>query len=122
MDEQILQIPSVLDKFESKMNGSVKFVFTTQEMIKPESLTFIMSLLNKVGNLLFTVRQIEATDLVDLPEPDTTKYDKGKTPAQRLRSVIFILHQQKGGSEKDFPAYYDKAMETLIQDVKARLE
>ena len=122
MDNTIFQLPATLDKFESKMNGAVKFIFTTQEMIKPAHLTTLMSFLNQVGYLNFAVRHIEATDLINLPEPDKTKYDKGKTPAQRLRAVIYLVFKEKGGDDKDFPAYYDKAMETLIQQVKGKLE
>ena len=118
----ILQLPATLDKYESLTNGSVKFVFSTQENLKPEYLLFIMNGLNKVGNLNFAVRKIEAEDLSKLPEPDKAKYAKSKTPSQRLRSVIWLLHQQKGGKEDNFQEYYDQVMEYFINQIKEKLD
>ncbi len=122
MDEQIFQIPGVIISDKSMGNGSRRFVVETQENIDPEHIHRLIALEGKVGNFLFAVRQIEAVDLIDLPEPDKTKYDQGKTPAQRLRSVIWVVFKDKGGIDKDFPVYYDKAMETLISQVKEKLE
>ena len=119
----ILQIPATLDKYESLINGSVKFVFSTQENIKPEYLLYIMNSLNHVGNLNFAVkREIVADDLVNLPEPDKAKYPKGKTPSQRLRAVIWLRHQQLGGKEDDFQKYYDQVIEYFINQIKEKLE
>jgi len=120
--DKIFQIQAVLTKYKSKANKSVQFTFDTQENMSPEHMSRLISLIDCLGWLNFAVRQIEATDLVNLPEPDKTMYDKGKTPAQRLRAVIFLVHKQKGGDTKDFPAYYDKAMEVLISQVKEKLE
>ena len=122
MDKQIFQIPAIFNKYESKANGSVKFTFTSQTDVKTDLLATLISFIDNMGYLNFAVRQIEAADLIDLPEPDKTKYDQGKTPAKRLRSVIYVVFKEKGGDDKDFPAYYDKAMEVLIQEVKSKLE
>ena len=103
-------------------NGARRFTVETQENIPTEHLHRLIELENQVGWFSFAVRQIEATDMVNLPEPDKTKYDKGKTPAQRLRAVIYLVFKEKGGDDKDFPVYYDKAMETLISQVKDKLE
>ncbi len=122
MDKQIFQVPGIIISDKSKANGSRQFVIESQENMKPEYLQILMSLENKLGWFNFAVQQIEAVDMINLPKIDTSKYDKGKTPASRLRSVIYLVHQQKGGNEKDFPAYYDKAMESIICDVKSKLE
>jgi hypothetical protein len=118
----IFQIPAVLNKYESKVGGTVKFSFTTSEKLPAPMLTTVMEMIDNCGWLNFAVRRIEATDLTKLPEVDKSKYDQGKTPAQRLRAVIYILFKEKGGDDKDFPAYYDKAMEVLIQQVKDKLD
>jgi len=118
----IFQLPAVLNKFESKANGAVKFIFTTQEHIPAFMLTTIMEFLDNAGYLNFAVRKIESTDLQDLPEIDPVKYDESKSPSQRLRNVIYLYHMQKGGNKEDFTAYYLKAMERIINQYKDKLE
>jgi hypothetical protein len=120
--DQIFQIPGVIISDKSMANGARRFVVETQEVISPELLQRLITLEGSLGWFTFSARQIEAEDLIDLPEPDKTKYDQGKTPAQRLRSVIYVVFKQKGGNDEDFPAYYDKAMEVLIDQTKAKLE
>jgi len=119
---KIFQIPGVIISDKSMANGARRFTVETQESITPELLQRLITMEGQLGWFSFAVRQIEAADLLNLPEPDRSKYDQGKTPAQRLRAVIYLLFKEKGGEDKDFPAYYDKAMETLISQVKSKLE
>jgi hypothetical protein len=117
----IFQLPAILNKYESKANGAVKFTFTTQSDIRPDMLANIMRFIDNAGYLNFAVRQIEAEDLVDLPEIDSRKYDQAKSPGQRLRAVIYLYSQQKGIKKEDFDAYYLKAMELIINQYKDKL-
>jgi len=121
-DKQIFQVPAVIISDKSMAHGSRRFTLETQENVPPELLNRLITLEGKVGWFSFAVKQIEAVDMLNLPEIDNSKYDKGKTPASRLRSVIYLVHKAKGGKEKDFPSYYDKAMESLIVQVKGMLE
>ncbi len=118
----IFQIPAVLNKCESKANGAFKFIFTTQDKIPASMLATIISFIDNAGFLNFAVRQIESTDLKDLPEIDPVLYDEAKSPSQRLRNVIYLYHIQKGGKKKDFRSYYLKAMESLINQYKDKLD
>jgi hypothetical protein len=122
MAKDIFQIPAILNKYESKANGAVKFTFTTYDDIRADLLATIISFIDNAGFLNFAVRKIEAEDLVDLPEIDPAKYDEAKSPSQRLRAVIFLYHQQKGGTKQNFREYYLKAMERLINSYKDKLE
>lgn len=57
--------------------------------------------------------------------PDSLAEVKGefdrKTPSQRLRAVLFILHKQQE-SAQDFDTYYLRYMNDLIEAIKAQLE
>ncbi len=53
-------------------------------------------------------------DQVDAMEPGF----KGKSPAQRLRGVLFILFGQSNEGYKDFDSYYKAKMEGIIQEYK----
>jgi len=108
-----LQIPCYLHKFQS-LAKSFKFEFITQENIKPEQLTQIMKFLDKLGWLSFNLEMIQATDLTDLPKIDFLKYPDRKSPSQKLRSILFLLHMRKGGTKENFQIAYDNYMERLI--------
>ena len=116
------QVQGFLIKFKSKANNAVEFVFETQENMTPEHMSKLIGLVDSLGWLSFNVRQIEINDIKDLPEPDSTLYSKGKTPSLRLRNVVYVLYKQKKGKDKDFPAYYAKAIETFIEQVKEKLD
>ena len=68
------------------------------------------------GWLLFSENTIEKEEI---PEDDA-EVDT-KTPAQRLRSVLFVRWKQLGEPET-FRIYYDKAVEHFINSVKEKLE
>jgi hypothetical protein len=46
---------------------------------------------------------------------------KAKTPAQRLRSVMFRIHEQQGINQ-EFEQFYSAEMERLIEQYKEMLE
>jgi hypothetical protein len=127
----IFQIPAVLNKYESKANGSVKFIFTTTEKLPGQMLTTIMEFLDNCGWLNFAVRKIEAQDIVKLPEIDPVMFDEKKSPSERLRNTIFCYFCQKKGVDKngkkppkfdsEFREYYLKAMDNIINAYKEKL-
>lgn len=121
MDKQIFQLPAVLNKYESKANGAVKFSFTTQDKVPVDALANIMRFIDNAGWLNFAVREIEAVDLLDLPKIDPIKTDAAKSPGQRLRAVIYLYHIQKGGKKEDFETYYLNTMERIINQYKDKL-
>jgi len=121
-DKQIFQIPAVITGDRSIASGSRKFTIETQEALSAENLQRLISMENKVGWFTFMVKLIEATDVVDLPEIDKSKYPQSKTPGQRLRSALFRLHESKGGKKEDFNTYYDTSMEYFIGTVTAKID
>jgi hypothetical protein len=119
MNDKIpLQVPAYLTKFTSLTSGGIKFDFITQENIDPDLLTEFFKNKNKLGNLLFAVRQIEFIDIAKLPAIDKSKYIDGKSKSQRLRSVLYLIHEAKGGTKEMFNDYYDEVMEKLIDHYK----
>ena len=118
---EIFQIQAVLTRYKSKLNKSIEFTFDSQENMSPEILSTFLNLHDKLGYLNFAVRKIEAADIARLPEPNADEYVQGKTQAQRLRAVIYILWEQKGkkGNPDD---HYKKTMENIISQLKEKLE
>lgn len=117
---ELLQIPATLLKYESKANHTIKLTFESQENMAPALLSNIIDKVEQTGYLNFAVRQLDMTDLADLPEIDPVKYDNAKSPGQRLRAVIYRYWEQKG-KQGDFNLYYIAAMERLINQYKDKL-
>jgi hypothetical protein len=118
---QIFQIPAIFNKFESKANGAVKLVFTTQDGVRSDLLHTIISLIDNAGFLNFAVRMLEADDLVNLPKPDANKFPGQKTQSQRQRAVIYRLWEQ-AGKPGDWEEYYKNTMERIINQLKGNLD
>lgn len=49
------------------------------------------------------------------------RIDDGKSPSQRLRSVLFVWFENLGRPGEDFETFYRMKMETLIEKVKEKL-
>jgi hypothetical protein len=123
IDKRPFQIPAYLQKYQSISSGGMKMEFITQENIQPEDLLKFMKFLNKLGWLSFNVDMIEFVDIEPLIniKIDGAKYDNGKSPSQRLKSVLYLIHQATGGSKENFQQYYDSIMEQLINRYKDKL-
>ena len=123
MDKQIFQIPSYIVRDKSLTGGGRQFVIETQENLNPEDLQKLISLENKLGWFTFNVDQIEAVDIVGLKDIkiDKSKYDKAKTPSQRLRSVLYLIWERLG-NKGDFQDYYNDILEKLINNYKEKLD
>jgi hypothetical protein len=120
MDKQIFQLPGIIVSDKSLANGARQFKVETLEAIKPNALHQMLTMEGKPGHFTFCAELIEADDLVELPKLERSKYPQGKTPSQRLRAELWLYHQEKGGTEKDFPAFYEKAIDAFIAQVREK--
>ena len=116
MNEPV-QIPATIERCESRVNSALKLVILSQEGRTDEQIARFSTVVGKLGWLVFAPeRAVDVSDLSNLPElPEETK-----SPAQRLRSVIYIEWKQRG-SQGDFEAYYRQKIDSFIDQVKLNL-
>jgi hypothetical protein len=82
-------------------------------------MTELFSYRNQVGYVTFTPNAIST---VDVPKENAI-VDEGKSPAQRLRAVLYILWEQSGKKKYDtFEMYYSVQMERILNTLKERLD
>ena len=111
-------LPAILKKYSPRNDKSVLLSFETQELSSGQ-IVEIHEKMGMYGGLVFkpegqlTVGEIDEIDTLDIEA-------HGKTKSQRLRSALFVLHQQEGTG--DFKDFYAEKMELLITQVKNRLE
>lgn len=113
-----ITLPVIFIKPEFKVDRSVKLIFETRELTGLE-IAILADSRQTEGWLLYSSKDdIKESDIPD-EKPDAMLGQK--TQAQRLRGVIYRLWEQNGkkGNSED---YYKKIMESLIEQVKDKLE
>lgn len=114
-----IQLPVLIASLATKVDGSVKITLETRELGGEEA------------SKLFSLRGSEAWCLI-APESfteenvklPTEKADPAvgtKTPSQRLRAVLWRLHEQSH-SGTDFESFYRIKMEGIIEQLKGKLD
>lgn len=93
----------------------LRLSFVTQEMSDEDKL-IATKYHQQFGWLAFRPNQFALDEL-----PKEQAEDKQKTPAKRLRAVLFVLYQQQG-SQGDFEIFYREKMEKIISFVKSKLD
>lgn len=113
----MLRVPSQIVKIETTSDGGIKLAVVTQELA-PEDKAELMTLHNKMGWFVFSDTGIREEDIPDEP----IEFEGQKTPSERLRNVLFRLHEKQGGKPEDFEAYRLRIMEQLINRYKSKLD
>lgn len=104
-----------LTSFRSRADGSVGFSGVTPEMSSQEKCA-LFDLQNILVEMLVYPKDAKDADVIEV-----RKEMEGKTPAQRLRAVLFILWKQEG-EKQAFEAFYSLKMESVIEWVKKKLD
>lgn len=102
-----------------KVDGSVKLVFETRELPGAE-IAILADYRMKEGWLMFAANENELKES-DIPDEKADSMTGQKTQAQRLRGVIYRLWEQNG-KKGDSENYYRSVMESLIEQLKEKLE
>lgn len=112
------QVPAILEGVSFLKDGGVSLRFHTNELTPDEKLA-IGTYYQQFGWLLFSEQEQNEEEL----QLEAIRKDVGgKTPAQRLRSVIYVAYQQSGQTDLSFEQYYARAMERHINYEKQNLK
>jgi hypothetical protein len=112
----MITIPATLTSISATHDRCLRLGFHTNE-ITMEAKQELWDSHDKFGYLVFKPNEIDIADI-----PTEQAEDKSKTPAKRLRGVLYILHIQSGGKKEEFESFYHERMEKLIDQIKARLD
>ena len=118
-DTAKITLPVCLESYRPRKDKSFTLTFSTAE-IRQHEMIAISQLHGKIGALHFSeANVIEENDLIKLDAID--KEINQKSQAQRLRSVLFLIHQQNGGKKEDFKTFYESETERIINHYKEKL-
>ena len=116
--EEILQLETQIQGIRTLVDGGLKLDVITQDLSASDA-TKLFALRGKMGWMLFKEAGFSKSDIINLPK-EVREFKEDKTPAMRLRSVIFLLWKQ-GNQKEDFDAYYKRAMNLIIEAYKEKL-
>lgn len=117
MNDKTITLPVIISSISSKVDGSIKVSLETREL-PPNSAANLFALRNLEAWAVLAPNQLKE---VNIPDEKADASLGTKTPAQRLRSVLYVLWKQHG-SQGDFESYYRTQIEKIIEQVKDRLE
>lgn len=106
----------MLETIATRQDGSLKFTCGTQE-IEPHEAGNLLQLRGKFIKVLLSDTNISPLEEKLVDEENITGGKKPKSPGQRLRAVMFRVHEDQGLSI-DFETWYKAEMEILISKYK----
>lgn len=116
-----LTLAAVLDGYSRRKDRSVSIRFHTQELTS-QGVMEIDSMCDSFGILYFRPgEKLNADEIAELDKVDLTDFDNPKSQSQRLRAVLYKLHQQEA-STMQFRDYYQQQTEKIINHFKSKLD
>ena len=114
-----LILTGTVEQISTRQDQTIVVKFGTQE-IDNDNAARLFQLRNKFCKLLLTDDNITnlESELVSIEPIATDK--KNKTPGQRLRSTLYIVHEQMNITE-DFDVFYKAEMEKIINHYKTKI-
>jgi hypothetical protein len=116
----MLLLPAILETYRSLVDRSFKVVFATMELT-PEQAGALNESIQKAGFLAFKVDKFKQKEIEAIESLESDYEDKGKTPGQRLRAVLFVNFSFNAEGYENFNDYYNLHMNRIINDYKKRL-
>ncbi len=114
-------LPAALESIATRADNTLKLTFGTPELNAVECGN-LFKFRRKEVLLMISSGEINKAqlDVIDEAAKDLKEINK-KSHSQRLREVLYILHEQQG-STYSFNDFYAQRMELLIEQIKDRLE
>lgn len=116
MAKRTILIPATWDNQNRKKDRSVRGSWTSNLEVSNEEFALMDTFHGSSGFLMFAENEFTDADIPTEDAPNDTK-----TPSARLRSTLFVYHQQQGITEP-FNIWYATQVEKFISSIKERLE
>jgi hypothetical protein len=107
--------PAILNVGSPTRDHGMRIRLETQELADEDKLV-LLKYDGTFGHFLFKPNEFQEEDI-----PKGNADIKGKSPSQRLRSVLYLLHREAGGKPEAFPEYYNAEYEKVINFYKGKI-
>ena len=112
-------LDGIVESLNTRVDGSVKIVFSTQELDSGKG-GELFQLRGKYCKALLSDNNISKLEEEIVDKTEMAQTGKQKTASQRLRSVLYVKWQQSQSVIK-FEDYYKTEMEMIIENIKSIL-
>lgn len=113
-------LPCTIERIVTRKDNTCAVTIGTQEL-PPSKAGDLFALLNKYCYVAIKSETFRPNELADL-DALKAEYDSGKTPAQRLRGVLYKLFEQDAEGFTDFNMYYAHQMERILNHFKNKID
>lgn len=114
-------IPAQLEGIRTLKDKSLKVTFETQEL-NPQDMLGVMENINTFGYLAFKPEPFKQEERAILEDLETEFEDRGKTPSQRLRAVLYRMWQKNSEGFDTSVRHYEHHMEKILNHFKSKLD
>ena len=111
---KVIEVDIIITGIRAKVDGSLGLSMSTPELSAEEKAEF-MKLQGVRVEALFN-----PLDIKNAPKYKINRELESKTPALRLRNVLYVLWEQNGG-RGEFDEFYKQKIERFINAVKDNL-
>ena len=117
----MILLPAQLEGVRTRKDRTLSLSFGTQEL-SPDKMGQLMTMNQSVCFLAVKPDPFskEETNLIADLKADIEL--QAKTPAQRLRGVLFRLWEQDYLNSEEFPTFYEREMHKITEHFKSKLE
>jgi hypothetical protein len=116
----MIVLPIIIEGINTRKDKTIGLRITTQEL-SPETASELLRLNQKYAFCAIKENDFLNTEKEILESAKSDMDDTGRTPGQRLRSVIHVLWEQKPEGFKDSETFYRFKMDTIINHYKSKL-
>lgn len=115
----VFTAPGQITSVSTKVDGTVKLsVDLAKELPADQMATLFEARKLGVGHFLFSPNEIEEPDI---PKERAEASFEGKTPSQRLHSVLYVFWRDCTDQATPFDVWYRRKVEQIIDEVKSKL-
>lgn len=112
---------TVLENITSRKDHTWKLTLGTQELL-PDQVKELSMALNKFVFTALKVDEFKSEEEEILENLESGFEDTGKSQAQRIRAVLFVLWKQDKKGFDSFDLYYRHMTEIYINHLKGKIE
>lgn len=112
-----IKFEATLDGSNRKKDKSISVRLTSNFEMSTDDYSQIDRLLGSAGWFLFSPNEVQESDIPEAPAATS----EGKSKAQRLRAVHFLIWKQSQVDEL-FETWYDRQFERVMDKLKEKLD
>jgi len=111
-------ISAMVEGITTRKDRTLKVVIGTQEM-NPNAAAQLLQIAHQLVTIYISPAEIDSREIdqVDKLDPELN----GKTQSQRIRNVLYLLHQQNSEGFQHYDEYYKAKTELYIEHLKSKL-